>query len=245
MRPDARASRMRNEWFFADRIVLSIRALFYKVTFMEPNSVAENLQLIRTLMERSALYRRALAPVMVLNGALGLAGALGGRLVAMHSPRSFVLFWTGICVLAVAASYLLVRRQALHASEPFWSPPTRRVTEAFLLPLAAGIILTAGAFAHASGAPGDEAAADSLRWLPPAWVVLYGCALHAAAFVMHRGTKVLAWAFVLGGTALFFAGPQGMTPFAYAQAIMGLFFGVLHLAYGVFLYFTEQKQSAA
>ncbi|HZL44406.1 MAG TPA: hypothetical protein VFD66_14140 [Verrucomicrobiae bacterium] len=212
---------------------------------MESNSVAENLQLIRTLMERSALYRRALAPVMVLNGLLGLAGALGGWLLAMQSPRSFILFWAGICVLAVAASYLLVRRQALNASEPFWSPPTRRVTEAFLLPLAAGIVLSAGAFAHASATPGDEAAAASMRWLPPAWVVLYGCALHAAAFVMHRGTKVLAWAFVLGGTALFFATPQRMIPFACAQAIMGFFFGVLHLAYGVFLYFTEQKQSAA
>ena len=31
---------------------------------MEPNWAAEHLQVIRTLMERSALYRRALAPIM-------------------------------------------------------------------------------------------------------------------------------------------------------------------------------------
>ncbi len=33
---------------------------------------------------------------------------------------------------ALTASLLLVRRQALKAAEPFWSPPTRRVSQAVL-----------------------------------------------------------------------------------------------------------------
>jgi len=32
---------------------------------------------------------------------------------------------------------------------------------------------------------------------------------------------------------------------AYAHGIMGFFFGVLHLAYGVYLYFTEQRKNVA
>jgi len=41
----------------------------------------ENLIVIRTLMERSAVYRRALAPVMGLVGATGIAaGAAGAAL---------------------------------------------------------------------------------------------------------------------------------------------------------------------
>ena len=38
---------------------------------METNWAAEHLQVIRTLMERSAVYRRALAPIMTFNGAIG------------------------------------------------------------------------------------------------------------------------------------------------------------------------------
>ncbi len=45
---------------------------------MDTNQAAEHLQTIRTLMERSAVYRRALAPVMLLVGALGcLTAAIG------------------------------------------------------------------------------------------------------------------------------------------------------------------------
>jgi len=45
---------------------------------MESNAAAEHIQVIRTLMERAAVYRRALAPVMIFNGVLGiLAGAFG------------------------------------------------------------------------------------------------------------------------------------------------------------------------
>jgi len=46
---------------------------------------------------------------------------------------------------AVAAAFLLVRLQAFKDSEPFWSPPTRRVAQALLPALAAGFLLTAAA----------------------------------------------------------------------------------------------------
>ena len=41
---------------------------------MKPKWAEENLQTIRTLMERSAVYRRALAPIMLFAGALGVIG---------------------------------------------------------------------------------------------------------------------------------------------------------------------------
>ncbi len=45
---------------------------------METNWAAEQLQTIRTLMERSAVYRRALAPIMLFVGFVGvLAAAIG------------------------------------------------------------------------------------------------------------------------------------------------------------------------
>jgi len=91
---------------------------------METNWAAEHIQVIRTLMERSAVYRRALAPIMTYNGAVGSAAAVLGCLLKIESPRAFILYWAAVGGVAVAGSFLLVRRQALRESEPFWSPPT-------------------------------------------------------------------------------------------------------------------------
>src|SRR5205823_4732455 len=109
---------------------------------METNWAAEHLQVIRTLMERSAVYRRALAPIMALTGALGIAAALGGWLGKIDSPKSFAIYWLLVSLAAVVGALLLVRREALNEAEPFWSPPTRRVTQALLPALTAGFLLT-------------------------------------------------------------------------------------------------------
>ena len=79
---------------------------------MESNWAAEHLQVIRTLMERSAIYRRALAPVMIYNGVLGIAGGVMGSLLKISAPQAFVGYWAAVGVVALAGSFLLVRRQA-------------------------------------------------------------------------------------------------------------------------------------
>ena len=211
---------------------------------MEPNWAAAHLQVIRTLMERAALYRRALAPIMMFNGGVGLAAAALGWGLQVGSARAFILFWAGVCVVAIAGSYLLVRRQALKESEPFWSPPTRRVTQALLPPLAAGLMISAVVFLRAGQAAGIGSSLAAMLWLPLVWVVLYGCAFHAAGFFMPRGMKVFGWAFIVGGCVLFAAGLQDWTrPLECAHGVMGFFFGGLHLAYGVYLYFTERRRN--
>ena len=217
---------------------------------METKWAEANLQTIRTLMERSAVYRRALAPVMILNGVLGVTGAISGRVLNIDSPRGFISFWGGVAFAALAGSFLLVRRQALKDAEPFWSPPTRRVTQAFLPPLVAGFVISVAVALRLGSAQEVElqnlGRTISMLWLPLGWVVLYGCALHAAGFFMPRGMKILGWAFVLSGTALFeFGFPVGFSRIDYAYAIMGFFFGVAHLVYGVYLYFTEKGKNAA
>ena len=213
---------------------------------METHWATEHLQVIRTLMERSAVYRRALAPIMVLAGVIGIAGALGGWLVKIESPRAFVVYWLIIGLVALLGALVLVRREALKEAEPFWSPPMRRVTQALLPPLAAGLMLTLIVLFQTGNAEhlGSELA---LEHLPPVWIVLYGCALHAAGFFMPRGMKMFGWAFVLGGCGLIALGiPGWLRPVhLYAHGVMGLFFGVLHLAYGVYLYFTEKRKNVA
>jgi hypothetical protein len=146
-----------------------------------------------------------------------------------------------VSVMALLAAILLARRQALKDAEPFWSPPTRRVAQAFLPPLFAGMILGV--------LTGFGPQSDRLQsWmLPGAWMVFYGCALHAAGFFMVRGIKLFGWGFVLGGCALLAAGVLGglRLPSHSGHWLMGATFGGLHLAYGLYLHFTEQSRKAA
>jgi hypothetical protein len=206
---------------------------------MEQNSAAEHLQVIRTLMERSALYRRTLAPIMLFVGTLGVLASLGGIVFKIETMRLFCGWWLVTALVAVAGAFLIARRQALKDREPFWSPPTRRVTQALMPALAAGLLFSIVLMIFNPG---------HLRWLfifPNA--TFYGCAVHAAGFFMPRGMKVFGWAIiVLAGLTLpvipmFESDPNPRLD----HALMGFFFGVLHLAYGGYLYLTEKRKTAA
>src|SRR5471032_2529452 len=99
---------------------------------MNPNWAEENLQTIRTLMERSAVYRRALAPIMIFVGTIGIAGGLIGCLLEILTDNGFIWLWMGVAIISTIGALLLIRRQALKDSELFWSPPTRRIVQAVL-----------------------------------------------------------------------------------------------------------------
>jgi hypothetical protein len=207
---------------------------------MESNWAAEHLQVIRTLMERSAVYRRALAPIMTFNGVLGVAGGAAGWGLRIHSPQAFVGYWAGVAAVGLAGSFLLVRRQALKEAEPFWSPPTRRVVEGLLPPFFVGLL--AGVLALATPGAGFNVQTA----LPAVWMLLYGCALNAAGFFMQRGIKLLGWLFILCGCGLAVANLAGCAAdgplrLAVGHWAMGGAFGGLHLAYGIYLYFTEPR----
>jgi hypothetical protein len=206
---------------------------------MEQNWAREHLQVIRTLMERSAIYRRALAPIMLLLGILGLMAAAGGWAFHIESGAGFGWYWIGVSVLGVSGAYVMVRRQAWKEAETFWSPPTRRVTQAVLPSLFVGLVTSVLVVAFSRG---DSAL---VRWLPPIWMALYGCALHAAGFFMPRGMKLFGWGFILSGCAVAggIATMGNMAQSAFAHGIMGFFFGGLHLAYGIYLYFTEPRKN--
>ena len=196
-------------------------------------------------MERSALYRRALAPVMLLVGGLGGAAAAVGLLVHLKSDMAFLELWSATCFTALAGAFLLIRKQALGAAEPFWTPPTRRVVEAIAPPLVCGVAITLLVL----GPAGEKGEAPYL--LPPVWMALYGCALNAAGFFMPRGIKWLGWLFIAAGSGLLLLGfGAGVPVFIFDEpegghVAMGATFGGLHLAYGVYLYFTEQRKNVA
>lgn len=206
---------------------------------MESNWATEHLQVIRTLMERSAVYRRALAPIMLFVGMVGVLAAVVGITLRVVSMRAFGGLWLITATIVVAGAFLIARRQALKDHEPFWSPPTRRVAQALLPPLMAGLLFSIILLVFDVG---------DMRWLfifPN--ILFYGCAVHSAGFFMPRGMKLFAWLFIaLGGAALLIT-PMVQTDAnpTLDHALMGFFFGVLHLAYGAYLYLTEKGKNAA
>src|SRR5262249_16236529 len=68
-------------------------ALYYKVSAMESNWAAEHLQVIRTLMERSAIYRRGLAPIMIFHGGFWYGFLVVGWGLEKRRARGFLWVW--------------------------------------------------------------------------------------------------------------------------------------------------------
>ena len=206
---------------------------------MEPNWAEENLQTIRTLMERSALYRRALAPIMLFAGALGVIAAVIGLGFHLDSTRAFGILWLVTAMVAAVGALLIARLQALKEKEAFWSPPTRRVTQALIPPLLAGLCM--GALPIFANGPNEVSLVAAIFW-----ILFYGCALHAAGFFMPRGIKFFGWLFIISGCGILWAFLQGWVDFDFSSHwVMGFFFGVLHLAYGAYLFLTEKGKNAA
>jgi hypothetical protein len=207
---------------------------------METNQAAEHLQVIRTLMERSALYRRALAPIMLYCGVVGIVAGIAGWALTINSDCGFVLFWSGVAVLALTGSFLLVRRQAFKEAEAFWSPPTKRVAQAMLPPLVIGLfaaILMCLGCGETDGATGQSI-------LTVVWGGLYGCALHSAGFFISRGFRIFGWVFIALCCSFVVSLSFWNSPSISAHCLMGGLFGGAHLAYGIYLYFTENRKSA-
>jgi len=208
---------------------------------MDADSASERLQVIRTLMERSAIYRRALAPIMTFLGILGLVASITGALLPMDSSVQFGLYWLCVSLVGLLGAFLLARRQALKDKEPFWSPPTKRVAQALFPSLFVGAVMSV-IFTFALGK------AASFTWaLPVSWILLYGCAIHAAGFFMPRGMKMLGWLFIMGGCSLTLSSISvgAELPLISSHVIMGVFFGALHLAYGIYLHLSEKPQRRA
>ena len=182
---------------------------------------------------------------MVWNGIVGVFGGVVGWKFDIRSDKTFIEFWSAIAVLAIVGSFLLVRRQALKDSEPFWSPPTRRVAQALCPPLFIGGFVNAiVVYLSRNEDFGVQAQLIAI------WLWLYGCAACSAGFFMTRGIKLFGWLFIIIGCAwvvLIVVRSEETLPMRpiSGSLVMGLIFGGFHLAYGIYLYLTEKGKNAA
>jgi hypothetical protein len=95
--------------------------------------------------------------------------------------------------------------------------------------------------------PAGLLAGNSAWQLPPVWMLLYGCAVHASGFFMPRGFKLFGLGYIICGTMvlLVLSRLESDVSLRLAHLLMAISFGGAHLAYGVYLAITEKRRSSA
>ena len=211
---------------------------------MEPNWAAENLQTIRTLMERSAIYRRALAPTLIFCGVIGLLSGGLGVWLNCDDVLAAIGIWLAAALVSILGSFFIMRRQAIKDSEPVWSAPTRRVIAALFPPFFVGGFVST-VFAIQCFRYGMFGANSILAPLAVILFFSYGCGLHSAGQFMPRIIRSIGWQFIIAGCFLSLCLINDDILNKSFHLLMGGTFGGLHVAYGIYLYFTEKKNPAA
>lgn len=206
---------------------------------MSENRAAEDLAAIREMMARTSTYHRSMAPPLLASGAMGVSTAVVGVFAELRLTLYFAAYWQGVALVTLAASLLLVWRQARAKGEAMWSPPARQMARALLAPFLCGLVFGVSSALR----PGGAAAAWSLV---PLWLLFYGCGVQAASAALPGGLRGMGWRFIVLGAALLFALPQlaERPSLAWAHAAMGVSFGGLHLIFGLVILIKDKGRDA-
>ena len=176
---------------------------------------ADDLQIIRQTMERSASFTAVPGWGQVVVGVTALAAAA----FAARNPLNahWLRIWLGEAVLAVAIALATMNRKAARRGLPLTSGPGRKFAFNFLPPIAAGALLTIAL-----------ATAGAYSFLPATWLLLYGVAVITGGAVSVRIVPIMGMCFMALGVA------DLLAPFA-ANWWMGAGFGGLHIIFGVWI----------
>lgn len=196
---------------------------------MDAAQASRNLELIRTLMERTTQYQLLTARAGLLAGSLAGCGALAFTVLDPAAPWSFGAVWGGVFLVALAATCWSTAGRSQERGEPVWSRQARAVLWALAPSLTAAVILSAFFLERGNG---------EHLWLPGVWMLCYGqgalaTAAYAPAPIRWLGLTVLP----LGGLTLWL-GPT------WAVLMMGLVFGLGHIGLGLVLLLIERRQPA-
>ncbi len=173
------------------------------------------LRYIRASMEGAA--------TLTVPGSAGIAmGSVGCAAAVLSQTSALRPYWLDVwliaAVLAAGVGGTVMARQAARQGFTFFGAPVRKLLLCLAPGLFAGAVLTL-VFWHR----GD------LADIPGTWLLLYGCSLVAASAPTTRAVAVLGTLFVALGLAAY------LLPLGLKLITLGVGFGVLHLAFGIFI----------
>jgi len=183
----------------------------------------DNLQFIRSTMERAGSFTAVPGWGMVLLGAtaLGMAHHAGSLPVAQvyGAPQSHWLWtWLLEAVLGVGIGVTAMALKARRAGDTLAHGPSRRFGLGVLPPFAVGALLTYVLWNS-----------KQLALLPGVWLLCYGAGVMTGGAFSLRVVPVMGACFmVLGVVAL-------VAPPAWSAWLLATGFGVLHILFGLII----------
>jgi hypothetical protein len=177
---------------------------------------ADHLRYIRETMERAGEFTAVPGWGGVAMGCTAIAAAF----VAAHqsSPRGWLTVWLLEAFVAIAIAAATAATKAHRANAALFSGPGRKFLLSFAPPIIVGGLLTIVLFR-----------AGALHALPGVWLLLYGTAIVTGGAFSVRVVPVMGLCLMAVGTVAIF------TPAAWGNAFMAAGFGVLQIAFGIWI----------
>jgi hypothetical protein len=192
---------------------------------MDTRQAARNLELIRTLMERTCQYQLLTARAGLAAGSLAGLGALSFIFLNPDNPWHFGAVWAGVFVGSLLATTVSTIMRGRERGERVWSRPARAVLAALAPSVFAALILSIALFSWGHH-----------LWLPGVWMLCYGQGALATSAYAPNPIRQLGIAVLLLGAVTLLLGPS------FATLMMGLVFGAGHIALGLALFVVERRE---
>lgn len=193
----------------------------------------DDIKHIRSMMERSSKFLSLSGMSGVSAGIFALVGAGIGYLI-LHQQFTFtgnllydfVILAILILIGAGASGLFFCKRKAKKSGSKLWLPVTIQILKDFSVPMCVGGLFCIILIFQ-----------DAMRMVAPSMLIFYGLALIAAGSRTYRDIRVLgACEIILGLLAGLFV-CNGLLFWAIG-------FGVLHILYGILIYYKYDMQSA-
>ena len=173
----------------------------------------DNLSFIRSAMENAGSFTAVPGVGGIVMGATALLAAFSAHV--SRSPVAWLEIWSAEAFLALMIALGFSYRKAMRTGSPLLSRPFRRFVLAMAPSFFVGAILTFVLY----GASGTHL-------LPALWLLLYG------AGVSSGGAFSVPIVPIMGGSFLILGAVAALSSPAWADPLMALGFGGLHIFFG-------------
>lgn len=173
----------------------------------------DNLRFIRSTMENAGSFTAVPGVGGVMMGATAFFAAFAARL--SRSPKGWLAIWAGEAILAFLIGLAFSYRKAARNGTSLFSHAFRRFALALMPAIFTGALLTLVLF---------RAGLNDL--MPAVWLLLYGVGVSCSGAFSVRVVPIMGMSFLFVGTV------AALGPAAWADALLALGFGGLHVVFG-------------
>ena len=173
----------------------------------------DNLQFIRTTMERAGSFTAVSGKGAILMGVMAMVAAYWASRQAQE--QNWLLIWILAAGVAMAVAIVATHFKAKSLGLALFSAVSRRFFLGLLPPIVAGMALTLLFVSK-----------DFTVYLPGMWLLLYGTGIVTAGIFSVRLIPAMGFCFMIAGVISF------LLPMTLRDWVMALGFGGIHVIFG-------------